>query len=281
MARLCILTPQSDYSERWAGDAERFQTLFGAGLTFRQWTDAGDLSDFDLVLPLLAWGYPHKSGDWYAALDLWEEQGVRFANSIPLLRWNTDKDYLIDLKAAGVATIPTVEVHSCSPQALEAAREELGCDTLVAKPSISAGAEGTFRVPRGAAMPFELMERELLIQPLMQNVIDEGEYSLFYFGGALSHAIIKHPAPGDFRVQEQHGGTDAAIEPPAGAIALAELAIAQAYGIPLYARVDVVRDDAGTFCMMELELIEPALFLHHAPDGGAALAKAVIEAAAR
>jgi glutathione synthase/RimK-type ligase-like ATP-grasp enzyme len=275
MPRLCILTPSAGYPERWAGDAERFKGLFGEGLEFRSWTDAGDLTGFGAVLPLLAWGYPKASALWYDALDAWEDQGVRFVNDIALLRWNTDKDYLIDLKDAGVATIPTVEVHGCTPEALEAARAELGCDTIVVKPSISAGAEGTFRIARGAQMPFELMERELLVQAMMHNVIEEGEYSLFYFGGALSHAVLKRPADGDFRVQPQHGGTDVAVDPPAGAIALAGAAIANAYRTPLYARIDTVRDDDGVFRLMELEAIEPALFLHHAPDGGRIFADAV------
>lgn len=283
MSKICILTPDPDYEENWQPMADQFRAVFGNALAFRPWTQAAapgadPLGIFDLVLPLLAWGYQRQPATWYHALDTWEAQGVRFANIVPLLRWNTDKDYLFTLAAKGVQIVPTVLVDALSADTLADARARLGTGRVVIKPAISGGADGTYVLGLQDPIPFDVLERSMLIQPMMPAIVDEGEYSLFYFGGTLSHAILKKPAAGDFRVQEQFGGRETAVDAPAPARHLAEAALAAAPFAPLYARVDMVRDAAGHFCLMELELIEPALFLSFAADAGQAFAKAVTNA---
>lgn len=277
MTRLCILTPHPDYEENWQPSADAYRALFGERIDFRPWTDAGDLSGYALVLPLLAWGYQRRAADWYRALDAWEAAGIRFANPIALLRWNTDKEYLLDLAEKSVATVPTIEADALCADNLAAARAQFGIDTLVIKPAISGGADGTYRLAPHDPIPFDVLERDMLIQPMIASVAAEGEYSLFYFGSTFSHAILKKPAPGDFRVQEQFGGHEVHIEPPSPALALAQVTLAAAPVAPLYARIDMVRDDEdGGFRLMELEVIEPSLFLPFAPDGGQLFAKAVL-----
>ena len=155
------------------------------------------------------------------------------------------------------------------------ARVRFGVGPLIIKPAISGGAEGTYRLGPGDPVPDDVVGREMLIQPIMTAIVEEGEYSLFHFGGHFSHAILKRPAAGDFRVQEQFGGQEVTVNPPAAALALSHEALAAAPGPLLYARVDMVRDNSGTFRLMELELIEPSLFLNHAADGGAMFAAAV------
>ncbi len=278
MTSLCILTPHPDYFERWQPNANSYRALFGDELEFTPWIDAGDLTDFALVLPLLTWGYQRDPAVWFQALDVWEAQGVRFANPISTLRWNTNKDYLVDLEEEGVAIVPTIVATSLGPTDVAAARARLG-DDLVIKPSISGGADGTYRLSVRDPIPFDVIEREMLIQPMMPAIASEGEYSLFYFGGTLSHAILKTPSAGDFRVQEQHGGQEVTVTAPANARTLAVAALRALRLMPLYARVDMVRRDDGDFALMELELIEPALFLGHSADGGAAFANAVRAAA--
>jgi glutathione synthase/RimK-type ligase-like ATP-grasp enzyme len=268
MTKFCILTPDASYPDRWQPDAAQYRQLLGKGLTLRPWVDAGDLSKFDCVLPLLVWGYPEQSARWYCALDAWEEQGINFINTIPTLRWNTDKDYLIDLAAVGIPTVPTVEIHGLTPATLAEARAELGAKLVVVKPSISAGAMRTYRLGPEDAIPFDVYDKEMLVQPLMPSVTQEGEYSLLWFGGNYSHAILKKPANGDFRVQPQFGGNEVAVEPPTEAVILAEATIAACPYPVTYARVDMLRDTDGNFTLMELELIEPALFLCHAADNG-------------
>lgn len=275
LAKLCILTPALGYEERWQGEGAPLDALFGDQLTYRCWADTGDLADFDLILPLLAWGYPRHAARWYATLDAWEAAALPFANPLATLRWNTDKDYLLDLQAAGVAIVETLEAHNLCAADLEAARSQFGSSILVVKPSISGGADGTYKLGPNDPIPFDVLEREMLIQPMMPSIADEGEFSLFYFGGSLSHAILKRPAAGDFRVQEQYGGHEVSVKAPSAGRMLAQAALAAAPAPPLYARVDMVRDGQGAFRLMELELIEPSLFLAHAPDGGAMLAEAV------
>lgn len=271
---LCILTPDPDYYENWQPMADQYRALFGDTVSFRSWTMPGDLSGFDLILPLLAWGYQRDAARWQAALKGWTQARLPFANPIPLLRWNTDKAYLADLAAQGVAIVPTHFAPVITPADLAAGHARFGAD-LVIKPAISGGADGTFRLGGGDALPDAVQGRSMLIQPMMPAIQREGEFSLFYFGGAFSHAILKRPSAGDFRVQEQFGGRETAVDAPPAACRLAEASLAAAPQPALYARVDMVRDAAGQFCLMELELIEPALFLQFALDQGGALAKAV------
>jgi hypothetical protein len=98
------------------------------------------------------------------------------------------------------------------------------------------------------------------------------------FGGRFSHAIVKRPKAGDYRVQPHLGGTEQSCPPPTGAIELAQAALAAAPAEAAYARVDMVRDAAGALAIIELELIEPSLWLQHAPDGGVSFAETVIAA---
>jgi hypothetical protein len=273
--KFCILTPEPEYEESWQPTAERYHSLFGNNVAFRVWSEANDLSKFDLILPLIAWGYQRSPRKWFAALDAWEAAGLVFANPVKTLRWNTDKDYLFDLEAAGVPIVPTLESAALTNDDLDAARSQFGAQRLVIKPAISGGADGTYLLGPGDAIPFDVLEREMLIQPLMPAIASDGEFSLFHFAGQFSHAILKKPASGDFRVQEQFGGHEVSVVAPTDALALAEAAIAAAPSLPLYARSDIVRDEDGRCRLMELELIEPSLFLEHAPDGGAMFVEAV------
>lgn len=279
--RVAILVPAPDYYEKWhPAFARKAAALTAAGLIVEQrvWTDPGDLSGYDLVLPLFAWGYQRDVAGWYALLDRLEEAGLPMANPVPVLRWNSDKAYLGELGAKGVAVVPTVEVDALDDASLTEAMSELMTDEVVIKPAISGGADGTHRIVPGAPIPADAMGRRRLVQPLMPGILTEGEYSLFFFAGKFSHAIVKRPASGDFRVQEQFGGREAACEASNDAQALAAQALAAAPAPPVYARVDMVGDALGTLHIMELELIEPSLFLHHAPDKGAAFGSAVYSA---
>ncbi|MBL0769725.1 hypothetical protein JI743_12980 [Sphingopyxis sp. DHUNG17] len=279
--RVAILVPAPDYPENWRpAFARKAAALNGAGLAVDEhvWTAPGDLAGFDLVLPLFAWGYQRDVARWYELLGDFEASARHVINPVALLRWNSDKAYLRDLEAKGVAIVPTVEVAALDDAALDAARVVLGGEEVVIKPAISGGADGTHRLGPGTPIPVDATGQRRLVQPMMRGVLDSGEFSLFYFGGRFSHAVVKRPATGDFRVQEQFGGRETAWEASAEAHALADAALAVAPVAPVYARVDMVADGAGRLHIMELELIEPSLFLHHAPDKGAAFARAIYAA---
>jgi glutathione synthase/RimK-type ligase-like ATP-grasp enzyme len=282
--RVAILVPAPGYYEKWQpAFARKAAALTAAGLAVEQrpWTDPGDLAGFDLILPLFAWGYQRDVAAWYGLLDRLEAEGLPVANPVPVLRWNSDKAYLAELGAKGVAVVPTVEVAALDDAGLAEARAALGAEEVVIKPAISGGADGTHRLAPGAAIPADARGRRRLVQPLMQGILVEGEMSLFFFDGRFSHAIVKRPASGDFRVQEQFGGREGDWHATPVARDLAAAALAAAPAAPVYARVDMVGDDAGALHIIELELIEPSLFLHHAPDKGAAFGRAVAGAVNR
>ncbi len=277
--RVAILVPAPDYEENWRpAFARKAAALAAAGLAVEQrvWTDPGDLTGFDLILPLFAWGYQRDVAVWYALLD--RLAGLPVVNPVPVLRWNSDKAYLAELGAKGVAVVPTVDVAALDDASLAQARAALGVEEVVVKPAVSGGADGTHRVAPGAPMPTDALGQRRLVQPLMPGILADGEYSLFFFGGAFSHAIVKRPASGDFRVQEQFGGRETRWDASDPARLLAAAALAAAPAPPVYARVDMVGDAAGVLHIMELELIEPSLFLHHAADKGAAFGRAVYAA---
>jgi glutathione synthase/RimK-type ligase-like ATP-grasp enzyme len=201
-------------------------------------------------------------------------------NPPQLLRWNSDKAYLAELGGKGIASVPTLEVDHLNEAALTAAHAVLGSEQLVIKPPVSAAAFGTYRLGPGEPVPTEVHGQRMLVQPWLGAVVEEGEYSLILFGGRYSHCVAKRPKAGDFRVQPDHGGTTEPVALPDGALALAEAALAAAAAAATYARVDLIRGNDGALQLMELELIEPALFLHCVPEAKGHFAEAILAAAA-
>jgi len=280
--RFAVLVPDPDYPEswRWAYDPQA-APLIAAGAVVEPiiWTQVGDVSGYDLVLPLVAWGYHLDYERWLALLERAEGEGWPMINPPALLRWNGDKAYLTELADRGVSTVPTLAVESCSDADLEEARRRFESEWLVIKPPISASASGTHRLGPKNDLPSDSRRRPMIIQPLIEEIAKTGEFSLMLFGGEYSHAVVKRPKTGDFRVQEAHGGVTLPCKvPPAGAIKLAQAALAAAPADAAYARVDIVPDDEGVLRIMELELIEPSLFLDHASDGGAAFTRSILNA---
>jgi glutathione synthase/RimK-type ligase-like ATP-grasp enzyme len=280
--RVAILTPAPDFWEawNWAYDVEA-AVLERAGIAVepRPWTKVGDLTGFDLVMPLVAWGYHADPQRWHALLDRLDGERVRTLNPVPLLRWNSDKSYLAELGEKGVAVIPTRLVEELNEAALAEARAEYG-EELVIKPPISASADGTHRLQPHDSLPESSRGRSMMIQPFLRAVAEEGEYSCLLFGGEFSHAIVKRPKAGDYRVQPHLGGTEEPCTAPPGSIELAKAALAAAPAEAAYARVDMVRDGSGALAIIELELIEPSLWLQHAPDKGASFVSAIRAACA-
>ena len=279
--RVAILVPTPGFHEAWdwAYDVEA-AVLERSGFTVEPvpWTEAGDFAGFDLVMPLVAWGYHSDPPRWHALLDRLERDRVRTLNPVPLLRWNSDKRYLAEL-GEHVATIPTRLVELLDEAALDEARADFG-DVLVIKPPVSAAADGTYKLGPDDALPDAVGGRPMMVQPFFPSVAEEGEYSVLMFAGRFSHSIVKRPKAGDYRVQPHLGGREVPCPPPDGAIELAKAALAAAPAQATYARVDMVRAPVGKLAIIELELIEPSLWLEHSSDGGAAFASAVLAACA-
>ena len=153
--RAAIFVPAPDYPEDWDWAYEpEAAVLLRAGFSVeaRPWTDAGDLDGFDLVMPLVAWGYHFDPPRWHALLDRLERERIPVLNPVALLRWNSDKRYLAELEAKGVAAIPTRLVERLDETALAEARAEFGSN-LVIKPPVSAAADGTHLLGPDDAIP--------------------------------------------------------------------------------------------------------------------------------
>lgn len=271
------MVPAPDYGEAWdwAYDVEAaVLEKGGIGVEARPWTEAGDIGEGDLVLPLVAWGYHDDPAQWHALLNRLESSGANVINPVPVLRWNSDKVYLEELGAEGVPTIPSHLVEVMDEAALAGARAKWG-DDIVIKPPVSASATGTHRLRPSDPLPADAIGKPIIVQPFLRSVTDEGEYSLMLFDGEFSHAVVKRPKAGDYRVQPHLGGREEPCNAPDGAIEIARAALAAAPGDPAYARVDLVRGNDGELKIMELELIEPSLWLQHAPDKGESFAAAI------
>ena len=277
--RLAILVPDPDYPEPWAWaydvEADALKAA-GCSVDAIAWTELADVSGYDLVLPLVVWGYHLDYARWLSLLDRAEREHWPMINPPALLRWNGDKAYLAELAERGVSTVPTLAVESCCDADLEDARRQFDSEWLVIKPPVSASATGTHRLGPNDDVPGDSLRQPMIVQPLIEEISRTGEFSLMLFDGEFSHAVVKRPKSGDFRVQPHLGGITLPSKAPPGAEALAREALAAAPARATYARVDIVPDDDGKLMIMELELIEPALFLDHAPDGGAAFTRSIL-----
>lgn len=234
------------------------------GVVIAPWDNATDWASVPLVVVRSPWDYTDAHEEFLT----WA-RGVaavtQLVNPLEVLEWNSHKSYLLSLAAAGVSTVVTTLVPRGASQADQAQTLAIYPGEIVIKPAVSVGAIGALRAasssPAAAAHLAELVSRgDVLVQPLAVAVLDGGESSLIYFGGEFSHAIRKLPADGDYRVQEHHGGSVVAHVPTPDEFAVAEATLAAAPAATAYARIDLVQV-AGSPAVMELEAIEPQLFL--------------------
>jgi glutathione synthase/RimK-type ligase-like ATP-grasp enzyme len=235
------------------------------------WDAPFDWSLADLVVIRTTWDYYRRFDEFMRWVDS-VDAVTCLVNPASVIRWNAHKSYLVELAACGVPTVPT-RLATKGSRVEDLAELFPETTDVVIKPAVSIGAIGALRGhvddPTVAEhLQWLLAGEDVLIQPFMPAVTDTGEVSLLFAGNELSHAVSKRPAPGDYRVQDHHGGTVHPHEPTDAEIAVASAAISHAPGTCAYARVDLVSGDAQPV-VMELELIEPALFLaadRSAPD---------------
>jgi glutathione synthase/RimK-type ligase-like ATP-grasp enzyme len=255
----------------------RALTERGIDVSTQVWTDPGvDWSEFDLVLANGAWDNIHHPDAFLAWVDA-TASVAPVVNSPATLRWNLDKHYLAALATAGVATVPTDWRHAARPADAEAA---LPAGDLVVKPTISGGGFQTARYragegDRARAHLRELLKagRDVMLQPYQEAVDAAGEGGLIFLGGRFSHAISKgpllrhdvgpRPALWEFEEIGPLEPTEAQLDTARAALAVAE----QLLGATTYARVDLVPRADGTPAVLELELLDPALFFEVHPEG--------------
>mgnify|MGYP000703411664 CR=1 FL=1 len=251
--------------------------LHKAGIhpTAAVWDSDLNWSNFDAVLIRSTWDYylsAKKYLDWTAKLD---HLKIPLWNDSKIVRWNHDKAYLLELREQGFAVVPTVKVIFESPNQILQMMAECDWKKAVVKPTISGGSWKTFVISSNSFPELSYDSGyELLIQPFLNSIQTEGEISLIFFDKKLSHAVHKKPAPGEFRVQSEFGGKDSPIDAPAEALKLAQKILDSVPHDLLYARVDLVFH-ANAWLLMELELIEPHLFLASNRNAANNLARAI------
>jgi len=239
-----------------------------------------DWSQYRCAVFRTTWDYFDRFGEFTAWLDRVEDQ-TQLCNPASIVRWNMDKHYLADLAARGVPVVRSRFVERGSTASLTELIDETGWAEAVIKPCVSGAARHTYRVNRANADRLDAIFQPLLaaeaflFQPFEASIMETGEDSLMVFGGRYSHAVRKRAKPGDFRVQDDHGGTVGPHQPTREQIELAERAIAACDPVPAYGRVDMIRDSTGRHAIMELELIEPELWLRFHPPAAEALARAI------
>lgn len=259
------------------------KALAELGITSKRgaWSDTEvGWSDFRLAVIRTTWDY----FDRYAEFTAWLERvrhEVLLCNSYSTLAWNMDKHYLADLKARGVPIVRSRFIERGTQARLDELLVETGWPEAVLKPCVSGGARHTYRVSRENAAQLQpvlddLTRREaMLLQPFEPSITTVGEDTLMMFGGHYTHAIRKRAKPGDFRVQDDHGGSVERYKPTAAQIELAETAIAACDPVPTYGRVDMVMDGEGRNAVMELELVEPELWLRFHPSAAVEFARGI------
>lgn len=268
-------------------DAAVVEALQAQGLSVerRAWDDPTvDWSQVRSALFRTTWDYFERWPEFSAWLGRVRPQ-TRLLNPDVLINWNLDKRYLIALAEAGVSVVPTRYVACGDAHSLSEHLETAGWREAVVKPAISGAGRDTFRVPLPVSAAHEARYRNLvdaedmLLQPFLPSILDNGEVSVVVIDGEVTHAVRKVAAAGEFRVQDDHGGTVHPHTPDPDEAEVAAAAIAACSPRPVYARVDLVRMPGGAPAIMELELVEPELFFRFAPHAatrlGAAVAKAL------
>ncbi len=283
MRRLCFVTcrtwPEISESDRLV---QRALEARGAAVEARPWNDLGAAwGGFDAIVLRSNWDYHFEPDAFLGWLDRLEQAGARVFNPPALVRWNLTKAYLLELARAGVPTVATVILEDESRRGLETLMAARAWRRVVMKPVISASAHDTRLVSAATmdeavdALASGAMRRPVLVQPFVEEIQTRGEWSLIFIETEMTHAVLKRPAAGEFRVQPRLGGTVETPPPPDRIRTVARAALAALPVPPLYARIDGVETAAG-FQIMEVEVNEPGLFFPHAPAAAARFADALL-----
>lgn len=226
-----------------------------------------DWHTYDAVYIASPWDYPDAPDEFMAVLERIDASSALLVNDIELVRWSLVKTYLRDLEVAGAAIVPSLWFEHFDATELEQCFATHGTDKIVIKPQVGANAAHTYvlQQPVSDATVRELRQifgrRAHFVQPFIGNIQTEGEFSLLFFADEYSHAILKSPKAGDFRTQEEHGSDIKTITAEAELVETARRVLALVSPQPVYVRADFVRDASGKFLLMELELIEPSMYL--------------------
>lgn len=268
----------SDYVTTYHPSFEPMQSL---GWTVEElaWRSRVNWNRFDAVYVCAPWDYTEHLAEFKTVLAAIDASRAMLCNDLSIIRWNLEKTYLRDIEARGGDIIPSAWYDGFDEADVPGFFDEHGAERVVIKPIVGANARDTFVLSNPVDTKTIRMlssvytDRQFFVQPFIENIQSEGEFSLFFFNGEYSHAVLKTPKVGDFRVQEEHGAAINAAQPSSELLRVAHTVFSHIEPLPVYGRGDWVRGPHGRFLLMELELIEPSLYLD--TDSGAATRFAV------
>lgn len=241
-----------------------------------------DWNQYDIALIRSTWDYLDHKELFLEVLSQIEASTCKLYNSLEAVRWNIDKHYMFDLEKWNVPIIPTYLASKMGADGIRNIFIERGWQTAVIKPMIGLAGSYTHKVDldelEGMTRRLQVdhPRQEFIIQPFIESVVDEGEWSFIYFDGELSHVLLKKPAPDDYRVQGIYGGTIQPVEPRPDDLVQAEGVMTKLPFDLLQARLDFVRVE-GRLSIIEVELIEPIFSFHLVPEGTGRLVHATRE----
>jgi glutathione synthase/RimK-type ligase-like ATP-grasp enzyme len=227
------------------------------------------------------WDYFNR----FAEFDAWlrkVNKETLMINPYRLIRWNLDKHYLADLSSQGIHIPPTRFLKQGDRLSLQEIVDESGWREIILKPVVSGGSRHTYRFGRTESRNYESIYRSLIksesliIQEFQEEILTRGEVAFMLFGGKFTHAVLKKAKPGDFRVQDDFGGTVHSYDPSPREISWAEKVVALCNPLPVYARVDAIWDNTQNPALAELELIEPELWFRYYPEAAEKMADALM-----
>jgi glutathione synthase/RimK-type ligase-like ATP-grasp enzyme len=236
-----------------------------------RWREAADKAEhYSAMLPLFVWDYFEGNEKAFLNEMAKVDSKTNLFNPYSVLKWNAVKNYLEELERQGAPVIRTLTVERVSERNITAAFETLKTDTLVIKPQVGGGAWRQVLYKQGDPFPAKdtLPPEAALIQAFLPSVQSEGEYSFLYFGGQFSHAVNKTPKAGDYRIQSIYGGKETPYTPTPRERDSARSVLDSLDFTPLYARVDLLRGRDGQLKLIELEMLEPYLYLPFAEGEG-------------
>lgn len=290
----CIILTDSRYVEDstdsykhnvYKEDDYVVQALMDLGLNAGRlaWDASGfDWSTTKSIVFRTTWDYFNRYDEFSKWLENVSKQTL-LINSEAIIRWNIDKHYLIDLQKKDIHTAETHVIEQGSTETLKALHNTLNWDETVLKPCISGSARHTYKLNKDNLEAHEtifntlIANEAMLLQPFQHNIVSKGEVSMMVFNGTYTHAVIKQAKAGDFRVQDDFGGSVHPYTPTTEEITFAETTVKACFELPLYARVDIFEDNNGNIALSELELIEPELWFRNHPEAAIKLAEAIKE----
>lgn len=275
-----IKPPDTNTQTGWQEDLLLSEALQRNGFTVgrKSWSD----SEFDWSLTRAAifrttWDYFDRFDEWKTWLQRVSVQ-TTLINPIELVYWNMDKHYLKELQEQGINIPETRYIEIGERASLVSLYKETGWTDTILKPCVAGSARHTYRLNPESLGKHEGQFQELIkteammLQPFQHNILSEGEISLIVIGGHCTHAVIKTAKDGDFRVQDDFGGAVSLHEPSEEEMAFAEKVVAACSSLPVYARVDIIKDNYGQLALIEIELIEPELWFRLKPEAADKLA---------